>query len=616
MSARPIRLGSGDVDVIERADGTRIVRNREPLGVYPRRLTDTLDRWAHEAPERVFLAQREDSDWRRLTYAQAARSMRAVAAALVERGLSVERPVAILSENGIDHALLALGAQYAGIPCAAVSPPYSLASATHEKLLGVLADLTPGLVYADDGMRYSRALDRIAGDVEVVVSEHPHAPNDTRFDALLSATPGPALEAAHARVEPETIAKILFTSGSTGTPKGVINTQRMLTCNQEMLRAAFPFIGDRPPVVVDWLPWNHTFGGNHNFGLVLYNGGTLIISAGKPTPSAFAETLRNLREIPPTVYFDVPRGFEMLARALRADAEFRERFFANVDMLFYAAAGMSADTWRSLQELAVAATGDQILISTSLGSTETAPLAVVATRLANGPGHIGIPAPGMEAKLVPHEEKMELRLRGPNIMPAYWRDEARTHDAFDDEGFYCIGDAVRFADERDPARGFLFDGRLAEDFKLSTGTRVSAGPLRLRALAHFAPLVSDAVVSGENRDEIALLAFLDLASARSIAAGVPPEGTLEDISASAELRAHLQAKLDAFATDDAGSASRVARLVVLLEPPSLDAGEITDKGSLNARAVLRRRAEIVAAAHQEIPDPVTVLVARVGTAAK
>jgi feruloyl-CoA synthase len=601
-----VRLPVAAVDVMPGPGGT-VIRNREPLAPYPGALVERLEHWAHVAPDRVFLAEREASGgFREVTYAAALETVRAIAQALLDRALGVDRPVAILSENAVDHGLLGLAAQYAGIPHVPISTAYSLVSTDFVKLRDIVGQVTPGLVYISDGARFARALDAaIPVETEIVVSAAPPSGRAaTPFASLVATRDGPAVDAARARVAPDTIAKILFTSGSTGSPKGVVNTQRMLCSNQQMIRQMFPLLADEPPTIVDWLPWNHTFGGNHNVGLVLYNGGTLYVNAGKPaSAAAFAETLRNLREIAPTVHFDVPKGFEMLVAALRAEPALRERFFSRLRMLFYAGAGIAPHVWDALQELSREATGGGVFITTSLGSTETAPAALAACWQADGPGFVGIPMPGVDVKLVPSGEKLELRLRGPNITPAYWRNDALTRSAFDDEGYYCIGDALRFADEHDAARGFVFDGRIAEDFKLATGTWVSTGALRLRVIGHFAPLLSDLAVSGENRDEVAVLAFVDLERARAFATDVEPGAGAPAVLASPALRRHLRGLLEVLASSSSGSAARVARLVLLAEPPSLDAGEITDKGSLNQRAILRRRAALADDAHTTPPPP-------------
>ena len=603
MNVRPVRLGERDVDVELRSDGTRVVRNREALGAYPPRMTDHLERWAHEAPDRTFVAQRVGDEWRHVSYAQALVATRSIAAALLARGLSVERGVAILSENAIDHLLLGLGAMYAGIPYAPISTAYSLLSTDHAKLRDVLSIVTPGLVYASDGVVYAAAIvAAIAPDVELVTSTRAHpARATTAFSTLLETQPDAALERAHAAVGPDTIAKILFTSGSTGLPKGVINTQRMLCSNQAMIAAFLGFLRDEPPVILDWLPWNHTFGGNHNTGIVLANGGTLYVNDGKPTPALFSETIRGLQEIAPTIYFDVPKGYELLVAALRADPSLATTFFSRVKVLFYSGAGLSPQLWDAMQALAVATTGERIVMTTSLGSTETAPAAVAAPWFAPGPGYVGIPIPGVEIKLVPNDGKLEVRLRGDNITPGYFRDAALTRAAFDAEGFYKIGDALRFVDEGNPNEGFFFDGRIAEDFKLATGTWVSSGPLRSRVLEAFAGILSDAVISGPNRDELVVLAFPNLVEVRKIVTDVAPDASVAETLASARLRTHVADILARLSERGSGSATRIARVVFMTEPASLDAGELTDKGSLNARTILTRRAAIADDAHAQTP---------------
>ncbi len=590
---------------IVRADGVELVRNREPLGAYPERMTDNLERWAGQTPDRVFLAERDGDSWRTLSYAETLSIVRSLAQALVDRGLDAERGVAILSENGIDHALLGLAAQYAGVPYSPISPSYSLVSSDYAKLRDVLGTFEPGLVYVDDGLRYEAAVSAVVPrNVEVVVSRSPGGhPFVSTFADLANTMPGDSLERAHAAVNAATIAKVLFTSGTTGSPKGVTCTQRMLCSNARMFGQMFPYVQTEPPIVLDWLPWNHTFGGNANFGIVLTYGGSLYINEGKPTPALIERTRRNLRDVAPTIYFDVPKGFEMLLRFLREDAALRDHFYSRLEVVFYAGAGLSRHIWDELQALARESRGHDVLITTSLGSTETGPMSLSAPELMDGPGHVGVPVPGTEIKLVPNGEKMELRLRGPSITEGYWRAPELTRDAFDDEGFYRIGDALRYADPADPTRGFLFDGRISEDFKLDTGTWVSTGPLRLRALAHFAPFVSDAVVSGADRKQLALLAFPDVTKCRAVATDVPATAPLAEVFASRLLRKALGSALEAFADSSTGSATRIERLVLLEEPPQLDAGEITDKGSLNVRTILARRASIVDDAHADNPPP-------------
>ena len=581
-----------------RADGATLIRSTEPLQPYPSRLTDRLLHWAAVKPDHTLAAKRDHGgDWRRLSYAQALNSARAIAQTLIDLGLSAERPVAILSDNDLEHLLIGLGAMLAGVPFAPISAAYSLVSQDYGKLRHIVDTLTPGLVFASSGAAYAKAIEStIAADVPVVLTSGTIAGRKTlRFDELLATPATDAVDAAHERVGPDTIAKFLFTSGSTKLPKGVINTQRMLCSNQQMILQCFPDLGQTPPVLLDWLPWNHTFGSNHNVGLTIYNGGTLYIDDGKPTPALIGETLRNLREIAPTVYFNVPKGFEEVANALEVDAQMREVFFSRVNMFFFAGAGLSQPVWDKLDRVAEAACGERIRMLTGLGMTETAPFAICANAEEVKSGHIGLPAPGMELKLVPQGDKTEVRYRGPNVTPGYWRAPAQTAESFDDEGFYCSGDAVKPIAPDNPGRGFAFDGRTAEDFKLSTGTFVSVGPLRAKIIAAGDPCVQDVVVAGINRDEVGVLIF-------------PRPDACRAMTASA-LREFFQRLVDGLYASGTGSATRVARAVVLTEPPSIDRGEITDKGSINQRAVLQHRDAIVQAMY-DAPDAGVILPAR------
>jgi feruloyl-CoA synthase len=608
---RPVRLGPADVRVERRRDGAILMRSPQLLPPFAQKLTERLLHWAKAAPDRVFVAQRDGAGaWRALTYAQTLAAVRAIAAALLTRNLSPERPIAILSGNDIEHALLGLAAMHVGIPYAPISVPYSLLSQDFVKLKSIIEVLSPGLVFAADGKTFSRALAAaVPAGVEVLLTANPPADRPaTSFADLFKAYPTEAVDAAHARVGPQTIAKILFTSGSTGQPKGVINTQLMLCANQAMIRAGFAFLAEEPPVVVDWLPWNHTFGSNHNFGLVLDNGGSLYIDEGKPLPGAIAATVRNLREVAPTIYFNVPKGYEMLLPHLQADRGLRETFFGRLKVLFYAGASASQHVLAALQRLAVETTGERIIFLSSLGSTETAPLALACTWECARPGNIGLPAPGVELKLVPREEKLEARLKGANITPGYWRAPALTAAAFDEEGFYKIGDALKFADADDPAKGLLFDGRLAEDFKLATGTWVSVGPLRAAFIAHCAPLVRDVVLSGAERDEVTALVFPDLDACRRLASDLAPDLCAARLIADARVRAEFARLLAALDDPARGTSRRIARAVLLAEPPSLDRGEMTDKGSINQLAVLAQRAGLVEDLYANPPPPHVIIV--------
>jgi feruloyl-CoA synthase len=592
---RPVRLGPADVLLDRKTDGTIILSSPQPLDTYPQKLTERLERWAKAAPDRVFLAQRAaDGSWRKLTYAQALSQVRSIAQSLLTRQLSAERPIAILSGNDIEHALLGLAAMMIGVPYAPISVPYSLMSSDFGKLKSIIEILTPGMVFVSDGKPFARAIDAaVPIGVEIVVTANPLGSRpSTQFADLVISEPTDTVDAAHAKVGPGTIAKILFTSGSTGNPKGVINTQGMLCANQAQIRAGLAFVGDEPPVIVDWLPWNHTFGSNHNFNLVLDNGGSLYIDEGKPLPGTIAATAKNLKEIAPTIYFNVPKGFEALLPYLRADADLRKNFFSRLKVLFYAGAGLQQYVWDELQEMSVATCGERVIFISSIGSTETSPLAIACNWDFPRPGNIGLPAPGVELKLVPNEGKLEARLKGPNITPGYWRRPDLTQEAFDVEGYYKIGDALKFVDPADPSQGLLFDGRLAEDFKLLSGTWVSAGALRAQFVDHCAPLVRDAVIAGSDRDDIAALVFPDVEACRKLA-GLGTDAAPAAVLSDPKLRGEFKQRLNTLARQSTGGSTRICRLILMAEPPSLDAGEATDKGSINQRAVLTRRAALV-----------------------
>ena len=612
--------GCVDATVETRADGSQIIRSTEALQRFPDRLTDSLAQWAHQAPDRTFVARRDSAgEWRRIGYAQMLQRVQSVAQVLVDLKLSVERPVAILSDNDIEHLTLALAAMWAGVPYVPVSSAYSLISQDYGKLRHILGTVTPGLVFAS-GPTYAKAIAAVVpADVTVVLTDGLAQATETgllagrdvrAFDALLFAQPGPALAAANAAVGPDTIAKFLFTSGSTKAPKGVINTHRMLCANQQQLRQCMGFLADEPPVIVDWLPWNHTFGGNHNLGLVLFNGGTLYIDDGKPTPKGIAQTLRNLREISPTFYCNVPKGLEEIAFAMDSDTVLRDSVFKRCKVFMFAGAGLSQPVWDKLEAHGEAAVGERVRIITGLGMTETAPACTFAVGTNVRSGWIGLPVPGVEVKLVKDAstgDKAEIRFRGPNVMPGYWRSPEQTRDAFDDEGFYRTGDAGKWVDPAQPALGLMFDGRTAEDFKLSTGTFVSVGPLRAKIATAGDPCVQDAVITGLNRDEVGALIFPRPDECRKLA-GLPESTPLPEVLHHPVLRAFFQALADQLWRDATGSAGRVARLHVLAEPPSIDAGEITDKGSINQRAVLSQRAALVEALYQGTQaDPFLIL---------
>ena len=603
---RPLTFGVTRVELRDGVDGTRYLRAEQPLQEHPARLTDRLQHWAATTPDRSFMARRvkqsdgSHGDWHHISYAQAWTSARAIAQGLIDRGLSAERPVVILSENGLEHAILALGCMVAGVPFVPTSPPYSLISTDFSKLRHVLDTVTPGLVFAADGARYGQAIKATIGqDLEVVLTQGDlPGRSSTRFDDLLATQPTAAVDAAMQATGPHTIAKFLFTSGSTKLPKAVINTQGMWCANQQQMAQSMPVLTEAPPVLVDWLPWNHTFGGNHNFGMVVYHGGTMYIDDGKPTPALIHETLRNLREIAPTVYFNVPTGFEAIASAMKTDDALRKTLLSRVRMFFYAGAALAQPVWDSLYESEEREIGERIVMSTGLGMTETSPFGLFVTGPDVRAGDLGVPAPGLEIRLVKTQDKTEVRYRGPNITPGYWRSPEETAAHFDEEGFFCSGDAVKWIDDQNPHLGLKFDGRIAEDFKLATGTFVSVGPLRSKIIAEGAPCVQDVVITGLNMHEVGAMVFPNVAACRTVA-GLPHDASLEQVLASPPVKAHFQELLDKLATSATGSANRIARLCLLSDPPTIDRGEITDKGSINQRAVLAHRADVVEALHAD-----------------
>ena len=568
--------------VAERAGDVLHVRSRVPLDPPPSRLADLLLRGARSHPDRVLFAEREPTGGTvRRTWSETAERCRGIAAWLLERG---ERgPIAILSVNSIAHAELALACAIASIPTAPVSAGYSLRSADHAHLKDVVRQLRPSAVFAEPADAFARALAASGLDSAVRYTS-------ADLDRAAATRAGPALDAVLAAGGPDTVVKLLFTSGSTGRPKGVPTTQRMLCANQQMIAQCWPFLRTSPPVLVDWLPWSHTFGGSHNLNLVLFHGGTLVIDEGRPAPGLFERTAAHLRDTPPTDYFTVPAGYAALVPLLEDDAGLAETFFSRLRTLFYAGAALPDDLWQRLSRLAEAAKKD-VFLTTAWGSTETSPMSTSAHFRLERAGNIGVPAPGVELKLVPSGAKLEVRVAGPHVFAGYLDGRG---DAFDDDGFYRIGDAMRLADPDDPSAGLVFDGRVAENFKLSSGTWVSVGTLRTAVLEACSPALADVVVCGHGRASVGVLAWPS-------PAGVARLG--------AALRDHLITTLARFNDSGRGSASRITRALLLDEPPQPDAGEITDKGYVNQRAVLDRRHADVDRLFSDPPDA-TVIVLR------
>lgn len=611
---RPVRMGDTRVAVSKGENGTIYMRSCEEPDEYPRAITDRLDHWAEQAPDRLFIADRDaKGEWQSRTYRETRDQVRSIAQYLLAQNLSEDRPVLVLSGNSLEHGLLALASMYVGIPYAPVSPAYSLISTDYAKLRHIVDLLQPGLIFVDNGAKYVKALAAVMpADARLVVIENPLSahPCDLFSDVANTEATG-AVDSANAKITEDTIAKFLFTSGSTGMPKAVINTQRMLCFNQMMLRHTLAFLQDEPPVLVDWLPWNHTAGGNHNFGIALYNGGSFYIDQGKPTPDGIIETVRNLCDVSPTLYFNVPKGYEALVHHLRDNKRLCESFFARLKLMQYAGAGLSQYVWDSLEEVAVDTVGEKVMIVTGYGSTETAPFAFTTTWPVDQAGSVGLPAVGLEVKLVPNAEKQELRLRGPSITPGYWRQPDKTRESFDEEGYYMIGDALKFVDPDDIERGFLFDGRVSEDFKLSTGTWVHVGSIRTAIAETFAPYVRDAVLTGLNENHIGALLFADFTACRKLCDDLPADASERDIATHPVVRSVFQERLNALGAKATGSAQFVARAILLESSPDLDAHEVTDKGSINQRAVQAKRADKVADLYRD-PIPAGVMVAKKG----
>jgi len=581
-----LRFAPARVQIERRADGAMILRSPLKLGGHARAVGVWLVRWARTAPDRPFLAEREGNGWRKVSFSEALDLVRRIGQGLLDRKLDAAKPVVILSDNSVDHALLALGAMHVGVPVAPVSPAYSLMSKDFAKLKAIFELLRPGLVWTADPMKFAPALAAVRA-------------SPTPIAELLAAGATPRVDAAFERIGPDTVAKILFTSGSTGVPKGVINTQRMLTVNQEQYALVWPFLEDRPQVLVDWLPWNHTFGGNNNFGMMLRNGGTLHIDAGKPAPGLVETSARNLKEIAPTIYFNVPRGFDLLLPFLEKDAGLRANFFRKLDLMVYAGAALPQNLWERMQQLAVAELGRRLPLISAWGSTETAPMATGVHYAVDRAGIIGLPVPGCELKLVPAAGKLEARVKGPNVTPGYYGRDDLTKAAFDEEGYYRIGDALKFADPEKPELGLAFDGRIAEDFKLSTGTWVHVGATRVGLIAAGDPIVQDAVITGHERSEVGALVFLNVAAVK--ARGLDDAG----------VHGRLRSVLDQLAAESGGgSSTHPVRALVMAEPPSIDANEITDKGYINQRAVLERRAALVEELHADRPAPEVIVATR------
>ena len=592
---RPVLFFSPEVELTRQSDGSLLMRSLEPLSAYNDRIGDWLDYWALHAPGRIFLLEQTEDGERRITYAEAYDAALSLGEGLLAYELGPDRPLAILAPNSIDHALVMLAALYVGIPLAPIAPAYALQTTDYARLRHALRLLTPGLIVVEDADLYAGAMvQALEASVPMFAMRGASASPPIHELASLygDGSRRGAVKSAASRVRRETIAKFLFTSGSTGMPKAVINTHGMVCSNSQVKRQVAPFLTMEPPVMVDWAPWNHSAGSNSNFSIILHNGGTLYIDPGKPTPEMFGASLKLLRRVSPTLYFNVPRGYELLIPYLEADRDFCGHFFERLKFLWYAAASMQPATWFELERLAVKAVGHRILTVTGLGMTETGPIALFGNEHARGPGVVGIPVAGVELKLIPHDSSFEVRYRGPSITPGYWRDSKASAECFDEQGFFLSGDLVTFVDPERPGAGLRFEGRINEDFKLSSGTKVGAGKVRLDALAALRPLAHEVVVCGANRDDVRILVFPDW-EVCGVTVGLHPAATPAQIACNRTVRAMFHERLARLHAAGTGSSNRIAAALLVEIPPSGAAGELTEKGTVNSRALQRNRPELI-----------------------
>ncbi|GLU43952.1 feruloyl-CoA synthase [Allomuricauda sp. NBRC 101325] len=581
-------------DIIKKvsATGDIILETRVALEEGSSRITDHLKYWVEKIPNKVFLAQRdENGQWEKVTYGEAWKKMLGIAAYLLQTPVSVEKPIAILSGNSVEHGLIALAAMHIGIPYSPISPAYSLRSTDYVKLKHCMELLTPGLIFVQNGKQFSKAIHAVASHLPVI------AVNDvlegqTSFDEVCKTEASEEVGNTHGTIQSDTIAKILFTSGSTGWPKGVINTHGNITTNWRQITQTFPFMKNGGLELIDWLPWNHTFGGNHNFGLTLYNGGTLYIDEGNPTPKGIKTTIQNLREVAPTVYFNVPKGFEELIPILRADDTLRNHFFSQLKMFFYAGASMPQHVWDGLEQLAYDTIGKRLLISTGLGMTEASPSALFNTEFGSQSGMLGVPVPGLRMKLVRDGDKLEARFKGGNLTPGYWRNPEATQKVFDEDGYYKTGDALKMVDENEPNKGMLFDGRISEDFKLDTGTWVRVGVMRSRLIKAGNGIIRDAVIAGHDESYISAIIILDqhLCEKRI---GDSTKTNIKSLAKHPLVIEEVQQALNQLGFESTGSSTCIVKAIIADFELDMDKGEVTDKGSINQRAVLTHRRELV-----------------------